>query len=290
MRVSPKDAEPDRRRRGHRRQVAHGVRSRQRTPACRRYPGRPTSLSSRRGATCRFRASPGQSARGRPQAEGLDAQNARLGAVTQRPPMAPTLSAPMPLADHHDAAAFDCGEPALNEWLRNRARKSEGRFARTYVVCDGARIAGYFCIAVGSVERAGAPKKLQRNAPDPVPIAIIGRFAVDIGYAGRGLGKDLLQDAFKRIVSISEIAGVSAVLVHAKKRRGPRVLHEVCGIFRISRREPSALPADRDDRRSPVNTRRRWSSVTSCAPKAKQLRGRETASFRSSASALGLLR
>lgn len=144
--------------------------------------------------------------------------------------MAPTLSAPMPLADHHDAAAFDCGEPALNEWLRNRARKSEGRFARTYVVCDGARIAGYFCIAVGSVERAGAPKKLQRNAPDPIPIAIIGRFAVDIGYAGRGLGKDLLQDAFKRIVSISEIAGVSAVLVHAKSEEA-RVFYMKCAEF-----------------------------------------------------------
>ena len=126
------------------------------------------------------------------------------------------LSAPTPLAAHHDASGFGCGEPALDEWLRSRARKSEGRFARTYVVCDGTQVVAYYCIAVGAVERAGAPKKLQRNAPDPIPVAIIGRFAVDAGYGGRGLGRDLLQDAFKRVIAVSEIVGVSAVLLHAK--------------------------------------------------------------------------
>ena len=122
----------------------------------------------------------------------------------------------MPIAEHHDVSRFDCGEPALDDWLKNRARKGEGRFARTYVVCDGEGVVAYFCIAVGSVERASAPKKLQRNAPDPLPVSIIGRLAVDKTYSGKGLGPDMLQDAFRRIASVSEIVGISAVLVHAK--------------------------------------------------------------------------
>jgi GNAT superfamily N-acetyltransferase len=134
-----------------------------------------------------------------------------VGAVASEP-----LGSPTPLADHHEVAGFDCGEPALDDWLKTRARKSEGRFVRTYVVCDGARIAAYVAIAVGSVERASAAKKLQRNAPDPIPVAIIARLAVDRRYAGRGLGQDLLQDAFRRIAAVSEIVGISAVLVHAK--------------------------------------------------------------------------
>ncbi|VVC56520.1 Acetyltransferase (GNAT) family protein [Beijerinckiaceae bacterium RH AL1] len=134
-----------------------------------------------------------------------------MGAVAPDP-----LGSPTPLAEHHEVAGFDCGEPALDDWLKTRARKSEGRFVRTYVVCDGTRIAAYVAIAVGSVERASAAKKLQRNAPDPIPVAILARLAVDRRYAGRGLGQDLLQDAFRRIAAVLEIVGVSAVLVHAK--------------------------------------------------------------------------
>ena len=111
--------------------------------------------------------------------------------------VSPRLGSPTPLDMHHDVSLFDCGEAALDDWLKHRARKSEGRFARMYVVCDGERrVVGYFGIVVGSVARGDAPKKLQRNAPDPIPVAIIGRLAVDRAYGGRGLGQDLLQDAF----------------------------------------------------------------------------------------------
>lgn len=128
-------------------------------------------------------------------------------------------AAPVPLADHHVLAGFDCGEPALNDWLINRARKSEGRFARTYVACADDRVAAYFCVAAGSVERAAAPGKLRRNAPNAIPMAIIGRLAVDKSHAGRGLGADLLQDAFRRILAAHEHVGFGAVLVHAKDDR-----------------------------------------------------------------------
>ncbi len=126
------------------------------------------------------------------------------------------LSAPVPLALDHDLAEFDCGNPALNDWLKQRVLKSESRFARTYVVCEGPRVVGYFCIAAGAVERAAAPGKLRRNAPEPIPIAVIGRLAVSKSHAGQGLGADMLADALRRIAAASQTIGIGAVLVQAK--------------------------------------------------------------------------
>ena len=111
----------------------------------------------------------------------------------------PSLSSPVPLTAEHDLSAFDCGEPALNDWLRHRALKNESRFSRTYVVCDGNRVVAYFCIAAGSVERAAAPGKVRRNAPDAIPVSVIGRLAVSRDHAGKGLGADMLSDALRRI-------------------------------------------------------------------------------------------
>jgi hypothetical protein len=126
------------------------------------------------------------------------------------------LSAPVPLTDDHDLSAFDCGEPALNDWLRQRALKNEGRFSRTYVVCEGGRVVAYFCISAGTVERGAAPGKVRRNAPDMIPVSIIGRLAVSREHAGKGLGADILSDALPRIAIASQSIGIGAVLVHAK--------------------------------------------------------------------------
>jgi GNAT superfamily N-acetyltransferase len=126
------------------------------------------------------------------------------------------LSAPVPLTAEHDLAAFDCGEPALNEWPRHRALKNESRFSRTYVVCEGKRAVGYFCISAGAVERAAAPGKVRRNAPDTIPVSVIGRVAVNRGHAGKGLGADMLSDALRRIAVASQSIGIGAALVHAK--------------------------------------------------------------------------
>jgi hypothetical protein len=126
------------------------------------------------------------------------------------------LSAPVPLTADHDLSQFDCGEPALNDWLRHRALKNESRFSRTYVVCEGHRVVAYFCISAGAVERAAAPGKLRRNAPDTIPISVIGRLAVSRTHAGRGLGADIFSDALRRIAVASQSIGIGAVLVHAK--------------------------------------------------------------------------
>lgn len=132
------------------------------------------------------------------------------------------LSAPVPLTTEHDLSAFDCGEPALNEWLRHRALKNESRFSRTYVVCAGNRVVGYFCISAGSVERGAAPGKVRRNAPDLIPVSIIGRLAVSLEHAGKGLGADLLPDALRRIALASQSIGIGAVIVQAKDEAAKR--------------------------------------------------------------------
>lgn len=126
------------------------------------------------------------------------------------------LTAPKAMNVAHDLSQFDCGVPVLDDWLRQRALRNESRFSRTYVVCEGARVVGFYCISAGSMERARVPGKLRRNAPDSVPVAVIGRLAVDRAYAGRGLGADLLADALHRIAGAAGVIGIAAVLVQAK--------------------------------------------------------------------------
>jgi ribosomal protein S18 acetylase RimI-like enzyme len=143
---------------------------------------------------------------------------------------APTLSPPVPLTADHDLSDFDCGEPALNDWLKQRALKNESRFSRTYVVCDGKRVVAYVCISAGAVERAAAPGKVRRNAPDSIPISVIGRLAVSSAYARRGLGSDLLADALRRIAVASQSIGIGAVLVQAKDENAKR-FYMACAEF-----------------------------------------------------------
>ena len=145
---------------------------------------------------------------------------AEIGDAEERPE--PQLSAPAPLTADHDISDFDCGEPALNDWLRHRALKNESRFSRTYVVCAGNRVVAYFCISAGAIERTAAPGKVRRNAPDTIPISVIGRLAVSGSHTGRGLGADILSDALHRIALASRSIGIGAVMVHAKDEAAKR--------------------------------------------------------------------
>ncbi len=86
-----------------------------------------------------------------------------MGALTSdRDGRRSKLSAPVPLTPDHDHSAFDCGQPALDDWLKHRALKNESRFSRTYVVCEGNRVVGYFCISAGAIARSAAPGKPRR--------------------------------------------------------------------------------------------------------------------------------
>jgi GNAT superfamily N-acetyltransferase len=125
------------------------------------------------------------------------------------------LSAPAALTTEHDLQPFSCGKPPLDDWLRYRAMKAEGRSARTYVTCIGSIVIGYYCFAAGAVRIDEVPKKMRRNMPPFVPMTLIGRLAVGKDYQGLGIGKALLKDALGRALGISEIIGTRGVMVHA---------------------------------------------------------------------------
>jgi GNAT superfamily N-acetyltransferase len=125
------------------------------------------------------------------------------------------ITPPAPLDPSHEITAFDCGKPALTDWLRVHAAKNEGRGSRTYVVCEGKRVIGYYALAAGAVERARAPSNLARNTPDPIPVFVLGRLAVDQSFHGKRIGEGLLRDALKRCLGASREIGARAVLVHA---------------------------------------------------------------------------
>jgi GNAT superfamily N-acetyltransferase len=127
------------------------------------------------------------------------------------------LRAPEPIGEGHDLSQFDCGVPVLDDWLRQRALAQRKPVLAD--LCPVSRARGWrgsTCISAGAVERARVPGKLRRNAPDSVPVAVIGRLAVDRAYAGRGLGADLLADALRRIAGAAGVIGIAAVLVQAK--------------------------------------------------------------------------
>jgi GNAT superfamily N-acetyltransferase len=132
----------------------------------------------------------------------------------------PQLRAPEPLSARHDVSRFANGvHPSLDQWLRERARSSEGLSARTYVVCtteEPDRVIGYFSIAAAVEQRVALPSaKLRRGLPAQVPLLLIGRLAVDAQWQSRGVGSALLADALKRCLAASEIAGVRGVVAHA---------------------------------------------------------------------------
>ncbi len=128
----------------------------------------------------------------------------------------PRLSPPQKLIAAHDISAFDSGEAALDDWLRRRALSNETKGAsRTYVVCAMDRVVAYYSLAVGAVAHADAPGRVRRNMPDPLPVMILGRLAVDRSRQKQGLGRALLRDAVLRTLQAAEIAGIRAMLVHA---------------------------------------------------------------------------
>lgn len=126
------------------------------------------------------------------------------------------ISAPDPISEHHPIDGFNCGKTSLNEWLKRRALRNQfGGASRTYVTCTGDRVIAYYSLAPGAVAVKEATGKLKRNMPDPVPVVILGRLAVDRSYHGQGLGRALVQDAGRRILHAADEIGIRGVLVHA---------------------------------------------------------------------------
>jgi GNAT superfamily N-acetyltransferase len=125
-------------------------------------------------------------------------------------------SLPRPIAADDDTSSFDSGEPPLDDYLRQRALANHVQGAsRCFVTCRAGRVVGYYALASASVQHRDVAGKVRRNMPDPVPVILLSRLAVDREEQGSGLGKHLLRDAILRSVAASEIIGVRALLVHA---------------------------------------------------------------------------
>ncbi len=127
------------------------------------------------------------------------------------------LRAPEALAPPHQLDGFDCGKPALNDWLLRHARRAQtSGSARTFVVAeDDQRVAGYFSLTVGQVDTLEAPERMRQGTGQyPLPVVILARMAVSAWDQGRGIGLGMLQDAITRTLLIAEQAGIRATLTH----------------------------------------------------------------------------
>jgi GNAT superfamily N-acetyltransferase len=123
------------------------------------------------------------------------------------------------LASGQPVAAFDCGRPALNTFLAKHALANQAMGgAQTYVaLADDGAVAGYYSLAVGEVVHADAPERLAKGlARHPIPVMILARLATAMAWQGEGVGAGLLKDALRRTINAADIAGMRAIVVHAK--------------------------------------------------------------------------
>lgn len=130
--------------------------------------------------------------------------------------MASLISAPAVLSDQHELDSFCCGHDALDQWLKKQAignQKNHG--SKTFVITCANQVVGYYALAAGSVERQDVSKTIARNMPDPIPVIVLARLAVDKTMQGKSLGKALLKDALLRSLNVANEIAIKAVLVHA---------------------------------------------------------------------------
>ena len=146
-----------------------------------------------------------------------------------------TISAPQALAAHHDVQPFASGADSLDRWLKRRALNNQATGAsRTFVTCEEDCVRGYYALASSAIVAGTAPGRFRRNMPDPVPVVVIGRLAVDRTWQGRGVGRALMRDAGLRILQAAGAIGIRGVIVHALSMDA-RVFYEHLGF------EPSPL-------------------------------------------------
>ena len=122
------------------------------------------------------------------------------------------------MTEAHDGAAFDSGEPVLDDWLRRRAWSNQQAAAsRTYVVCPvgSQRIVGYFALSMGQILARDVTGAMRRNMPNPIPAVVLGRLAIDWAWQGKGVGRAMLADVVRRSLRASLEVSARLVIVHA---------------------------------------------------------------------------
>ena len=127
-----------------------------------------------------------------------------------------TVAAPEPLAAHHDIESFVSSVDSLDNWLKRRALKNQTSGAsRTFVACNGPRVLAYYALASSAITVVASPGRFRRNMPDPIPVVVLGRLAVDQSHQGRGFGRALVRDAGLRVIQAADTIGIRGMIVHA---------------------------------------------------------------------------
>ncbi|MGA3048974.1 MAG: GNAT family N-acetyltransferase [Terracidiphilus sp.] len=150
------------------------------------------------------------------------------------------LLPPEPLAEAHNCGDFRSGEPSLDDWLRRRARANQiSGASRTYVVCEGRRVVGYYALASGAITVESALGRFRRNMPSPIPVAVLARLAVDDQWKRRGIGCALFRDAAQRVAQAADAIGIRGIVVHAISEEA-KIFYLALG-FEPSPSEPMTL-------------------------------------------------
>lgn len=160
-----------------------------------------------------------------------------------------TLSLPELLANDHDIVGFNSGEASLDDWLKRRARANQVSGAtRTYVVCEEKRVIGYYALASGVVSVEIAHGRFKRNMPNPIPVIVLARLAVDRAWQGRGIGRGLFRDTARRVEHAADVIGIRGIVVHAVSEEAKN-FYLALG-FDPSPREPMTLMVTLSDIRA----------------------------------------
>lgn len=126
------------------------------------------------------------------------------------------LSPPELISEIHDSTGYSSGEASLDEWLVRRARANQVSGAtRTYVVCLGTRVIACYALASGVVAVEAAPGRFRRNMPNPIPVVVLARLAVDVNWQGKGIGRAMFRDAALRVAQAADAIGIRGIVVQA---------------------------------------------------------------------------
>lgn len=125
------------------------------------------------------------------------------------------ITKPVPITDEHDLTDFDCGNAIMNNWLKDRALANQHKFSITQVVCEKSKVIAYYTLSLGSVNRSDMTRKIKTNAPDRIPVMVLGRLAVTTNWQGKGIAKHLLKEAMLKTIEVSYTAGTRGLIVQA---------------------------------------------------------------------------